>query len=212
LHAPAFVPSNESTSIGNDSENTSDDNFDDDFGYNSPCSGSDLSDSSGPVVDIPPLIPVDTDSSGASDMSFYITDIKFEDPDTSSEGKWIECLVHNLKRPENCKNFSVDSLPKQLQVNYTSIKGNRQLPASADSGVGLDIHSLERNTTRVKMPDWVCPKPVIVVVYINRQPCCALFDSGSLSDFMSTTLADQHKVKLKLLDKPLPLQLAVSSS
>ena len=62
------------------------------------------------------------------------------------------------------------------------------------------------------MPDRVCPKPVIVVVQINGQPCRALLDSGSLSDFMSTTLADQLKVKLELLDKPLPLQLAVSGS
>jgi hypothetical protein len=97
LRAPAFVPSNESTSDGSDSENASDDDFDDDFGYNSPCSASDLSDSSEPFADLPPLVPVDTDISGASYMSSYITDIEFEDPDASSEGEWIECLVHKLK-------------------------------------------------------------------------------------------------------------------
>ena len=39
-----------------------------------------------------------------------------------------------------------------------------------------------------------------------------LVDSGLFSDFMSTTLADQLKVKIELLDKPLALQLVVSGS
>ncbi|KIM76140.1 hypothetical protein PILCRDRAFT_798107 [Piloderma croceum F 1598] len=47
-----------------------------------------------------------------------------------------------------------------------------------------DIYMLERNAARVKSADHVCPKPVVVVL----------------------------KVKLEVLDKPLPLQLAVSGS
>lgn len=53
---------------------------------------------------------------------------------------------------------------------------------------------------------------MVVVVHVNGLPCHVLLDSGSLSDFMSTTLADQLKLKLELLDKSLPLQLAVSGS
>jgi Retroviral aspartyl protease len=78
--------------------------------------------------------------------------------------------------------------------------------------VGPDIHALEQNVVCVKGADRICLKPIVVVVSINGQSCRALIDSGSFSDFMSTTLADQLKVKLEVLDKPLPLQLAVSGS
>jgi hypothetical protein len=77
---------------------------------------------------------------------------------------------------------------------------------------GADIIALERNAARVKQPDRICPKPVVVVVKIDGHPCRALLDSGSFSDFISTTVADQLKLKLVMLDKPLPLQLAVSGS
>ena len=48
----------------------------------------------------------------------------------------------------------------------------------------------------------VVPKPIIVVVKINGHPAQALLDSGSLGDFMSTTLADQLKVQRDTLAKP----------
>jgi len=56
------------------------------------------------------------------------------------------------------------------------------------------------------------PKPIIVTVHVDGQPVHALLDSGSLSDFMSTTLADQLKLHTDILTKPLPVQLAVSGS
>jgi hypothetical protein len=56
------------------------------------------------------------------------------------------------------------------------------------------------------------PKPVVIVIHINRHPARALLDSGSLGDFMSTSLADQLKVCKVALKKPLPLQLAVKGS
>ncbi|KAF9476570.1 hypothetical protein BDN70DRAFT_907599 [Pholiota conissans] len=43
-------------------------------------------------------------------------------------------------------------------------------------------------------------------------PCRALLDSGSQSDFISTTLVDQLKLKINELEKPLTLQLAVAGS
>ena len=56
------------------------------------------------------------------------------------------------------------------------------------------------------------PKPMVVTVKVNGHPCRALIDSGSLGDFVSTTLADQLKLKLVELEDPLGIQLAVQGS
>ena len=49
-------------------------------------------------------------------------------------------------------------------------------------------------------------------VTINGHPARALLDSGSLGDFMSSTLADQLRVKRTKLEMPLALQLAMQGS
>ena len=56
------------------------------------------------------------------------------------------------------------------------------------------------------------PKPIIVTVYINGHPARALIDSGSLGDFISSTLADQLGLKKLALPKPMTVQLAVQGS
>ena len=56
------------------------------------------------------------------------------------------------------------------------------------------------------------PRPVVVTAKINGQPARALLDSGSLGDFMSSTIADQLKVKRDKLSSPLGLRLAVQGS
>ena len=76
----------------------------------------------------------------------------------------------------------------------------------------LEIHAIERSAARVKGLTQLLPKPTVIVVRINDKPCRALLDSGSLSDFASTTLVDQLQLPLDVLDKPLNLQLAVSGS
>jgi hypothetical protein len=52
----------------------------------------------------------------------------------------------------------------------------------------------------------------VVKATINGHPARALLDSGSLGDFMSSTLADQLNVQRSTLDLPLALQLAVQGS
>ena len=47
---------------------------------------------------------------------------------------------------------------------------------------------------------------------VNGHPSRELLDSGSLGDFMSSTLADQLGIKKELLEVPLALQLAVHGS
>ena len=74
------------------------------------------------------------------------------------------------------------------------------------------IVALQRNMSIPKDFMHIVPKPIVVIVWINGQPAHTLLDSGSLGDFVSTSIADQLKLlKVELL-KPLALQLAVHSS
>ena len=83
-------------------------------------------------------------------------------------------------------------------------------------GVQVDRNkyvSVQRNASRVKgANDRVLPKPVVINFIVNGLPVRALIDSGSLGDFISSTLVDQLKLKRTILDKPLGLQLAVQGS
>ena len=83
------------------------------------------------------------------------------------------------------------------------------------AGIQVDRNkypALQRNAAQVKGNQRVLPKPLVVKVTMNRHPARALLDSGSLGDFMSSTLADQLGIEKKLLDAPLALQLAVQGS
>lgn len=53
---------------------------------------------------------------------------------------------------------------------------------------------------------------MVIEVLINGHKSRALLDSGSLGDFISTTLADQLKLKQTELAKPIELHLAVQGS
>ena len=82
-------------------------------------------------------------------------------------------------------------------------------------GVQVDRNkypSLQRNAVQVKGNQRILPKPIIVKVDINGRPARVLLDSGSLGDFISSTLADQLAVKREQLATPLSLQLAVQGS
>ena len=72
--------------------------------------------------------------------------------------------------------------------------------------------ALQRNSAVAKDFKRVIPKPVVVVVQINGHPARALIDSGSLADFMSTTLAEQLDVPRIELTKLLTVQLAAQGS
>lgn len=57
------------------------------------------------------------------------------------------------------------------------------------------LPGLERNVSVTKDAARMVPKPVVVIAKINGHSVRALIDSGSLGDFLSTTLTDQLKVK-----------------
>jgi len=53
---------------------------------------------------------------------------------------------------------------------------------------------------------------MVVVVNINGHPAHALVDSGSLEDFVSSTLVEQLGLQKTELDVPVSMQLAVQGS
>jgi hypothetical protein len=82
-------------------------------------------------------------------------------------------------------------------------------------GVQVDRNkypSLQRNAAQIKGNQRILPKPIVVKVHVNGHPARALLDSGSLGDFISSTMADQLSVNRELLSSPLSLQLAVQGS
>jgi hypothetical protein len=72
--------------------------------------------------------------------------------------------------------------------------------------------ALHRTSATAKDFKRVIPKLLVVDVQINGHLAKALIDSGSLSDFMSVTLADQLKIQRIELAKPIVVQLAVQGS
>ncbi|KZV87926.1 hypothetical protein EXIGLDRAFT_620036, partial [Exidia glandulosa HHB12029] len=69
-----------------------------------------------------------------------------------------------------------------------------------------------RGAARLRQEDRALPMPVYVEVRINGHTCVGFIDSGSMIDMMSTTLADQLKLKLRAKSTPMSLQLAVTGS
>ncbi|KJA14739.1 hypothetical protein HYPSUDRAFT_98162, partial [Hypholoma sublateritium FD-334 SS-4] len=72
--------------------------------------------------------------------------------------------------------------------------------------------AVQRNAAQVKGGARLVARPVVITVEINGHPARALLDSGSLGDFISSTLTDQLQLKRTVLPVPLALQLAVQGS
>ncbi len=83
------------------------------------------------------------------------------------------------------------------------------------NGIQVDRNkypALQRNSAQIKGNARILPKPIVVKIEINGHPVRALLDSGSLGDFISSTLVDQLSVAKETLTSPLSLQLAVQGS
>jgi Retroviral aspartyl protease len=109
--------------------------------------------------------------------------------------------------------------PLPNEDNYFAVFDLRNEDCRQDSvhffGVQISremLPALQRNASVTRDVSRTVPKPIIIMAKINGNSVRALVDSGSLGDFMSTTLADQLKVPHIVLEKPLPLQLAVQGS
>ena len=135
-----------------------------------------------------------------------------------SLGKWFaeRCAVNvGLYESWNCAyEWSLASNWNDTLMGCTS-SPEPPTPAMELGGIQVDRNkypALQRNAAQVKGNQRVLPKPIVVKVMVNSHPARALLDSGSLGDFMSTTLADQLGVTKTRLDVPLALQLAIQGS
>ena len=71
---------------------------------------------------------------------------------------------------------------------------------------------VKRTAMRLKDQTRKVPEPIVVLVKVDGHQIQALLDTGSMVDFLSTTLADQLDLKKEYYSKPLSVQLAVHSS
>ncbi|KAF9442433.1 hypothetical protein P691DRAFT_847615 [Macrolepiota fuliginosa MF-IS2] len=69
--------------------------------------------------------------------------------------------------------------------------------------------ALQRTSSIMKDPLRLVPEPVMVIIRLNGQECQMLIDTGSLSDFVSSMLVDQLRLKQEKLTTPLGLQMAI---
>ncbi len=75
-----------------------------------------------------------------------------------------------------------------------------------------DFTAVQRNSANVQDARRKIPRMLVIVVKVNGHPCRALIDTGSMGDFISTTIVDQLGLKRIVLSVPLPLQMAVQGS
>jgi hypothetical protein len=74
------------------------------------------------------------------------------------------------------------------------------------------VSAIERTSLNVKDKMRKLPEPIVIQVKINGQTIRALLDSGSMADFLSTTVVDQLRLPKEVYQKPLSVQLAVHGS
>ncbi len=120
--------------------------------------------------------------------------------------------LNSNQRRKRCRQALLLGAAKYKQTNLrrgTSGKGSDDQRDQAKSTV---LNAVERNAMKPKDFTRSVPMPIVVAAQVNRHTIRALLDTGSMADFLSTTIADQLGLTLEILEKPLPVQLAVHSS
>ena len=100
--------------------------------------------------------------------------------------------------------------PRQrLTINATSLTASsiRQHKQGMEG-----VNSLEKTSMHIKDQSRKVPEPIVVLATINGHEVRALIDTGSMADFVSTTIAEQLNLKKEVYTKPLSVQLAVHGS
>ena len=86
-------------------------------------------------------------------------------------------------------------------------RGNKKRKADPEG-----VNAIERTSLKIKDKSRKLPEPIIIQASINGHTIRALLDTGSMADFLSTTVVDQLKLPKEVYQKPLSVQLAVHGS
>ncbi|KIJ27687.1 hypothetical protein M422DRAFT_271110 [Sphaerobolus stellatus SS14] len=164
---------------------------------------------------LPDLITVSNSSRDDNRSGIQASDIQ------SKKSLMPELILLSTSSKSDMGKDSKDLKPmseplETLSERYERITGRIPLPLhSAAVRPGINSNSkpisvsetkLEQNNSKPKDPTRHVPKPLIITIKINGQPARALVDSGSLLDFVSTTLVDQLKLPTVPFARPQPLQ------
>ena len=74
------------------------------------------------------------------------------------------------------------------------------------------VPAVKQMLLKVKDKTHRLPEPIVIEIKVNSQPIRALLDTGSMADFISTTIVDQLWLPKDVYKKPLPVQLMVHGS
>ena len=96
---------------------------------------------------------------------------------------------------------------KNYDANYVIDLACNTLEKQSENQINL-----ERNTSLVWDFNRLVPLLIVIVTKVVSFPCRALLDSGSLGDFISTTLVDQLQLATFELEKPITLHMACQGS
>ncbi|KAF8079210.1 hypothetical protein FPV67DRAFT_1776248 [Lyophyllum atratum] len=125
-----------------------------------------------------------------------------EIPEEENELEWVELINGVIDEVETPLRISLAE--NDFGFHIIELFGQQIRPGT--------LPAIQRNTVITRDASRTIPRPIVIVVSVNGHPARALIDSGSLSDFMSTNLAQQLGVEKVQLEKPLVVQLAVQGS
>ena len=155
------------------------------------------------------LIPM-----GERNLCEQITEKDLLNPQLDLAG-WVvkrqlrDLLKENAARNSRQRDYYLRNLfdePElEMEGEFTLGCGGVQIPADSVKGIARTA-STPRDANRI------VARPLVIVAHVNGEPICALIDSGSLGDLVSTSLVDQLKLKRNELDNSITLQLAMQGS
>ncbi|QRV96035.1 Pol polyprotein/retrotransposon [Ceratobasidium sp. AG-Ba] len=145
------------------------------------------------------LSPVPEENSTANESDWVLA---WEDSDDEDE---------ETQRPIAGPSSHPNATDHQAETAEISV-GLNSLRVSDKKRGESSTRVIERNASKPKDLTRKLGKPIIIEATINGHKVRALIDSGSLGDFISTTVVDQLKLKRETLAKPIGLQMAVTGS
>ncbi|KAJ3474431.1 hypothetical protein NLI96_g12462 [Meripilus lineatus] len=154
------------------------------------------------------------------DISFVVTHQEVTD-DSFDAGELLKLTREDdfiLKTEEDAEGYFIRRAIRErnnrerTRIMFGAIQPRKPKKAVNSKSADHFVSAIERNAMRTRDLTRKIPKTLVITVKINGKPVKALLDSGSMADFVSTTIVDQLKLEKEVLVKQLPVQLAVHGS